>query len=53
MSAIILAGALFRQETRACHARTDYPKTDPEFEAWSVIKKGQAPYLTPTPAVAK
>jgi len=53
VSAIILAGALFRQETRACHARTDYPKTDPEFEAWSVIKKGQAPYLTPTPAVAK
>jgi L-aspartate oxidase len=47
VSEVILSGALFRQETRACHARTDYLEARPEFEACTIIKKGQKPYLMP------
>lgn len=47
VSEVILSCAFFRQETRACHARTDYPKTKPEYEACTVIKKEQEPYLMP------
>jgi L-aspartate oxidase len=49
VSALILAGALFRKETRACHARTDYPRMEPEYEAWTVLKIGRRPYLSSIP----
>jgi L-aspartate oxidase len=49
VSAIILESALFRKETRACHARTDYPEMEPSLEAWTFVKKGQRPFLNPIP----
>jgi L-aspartate oxidase len=47
VASIILAGALFRKETRACHARTDYPETKAAYEAWTILRKGRKPYLLP------
>lgn len=47
VSTIILKSALFRQETRACHARIDFPETNSEYEAWTFVKKGERPFLNP------
>lgn len=47
VSSLILASALFREETRACHFRTDHPETRPEYEAWTVVQKGRQTHLMP------
>jgi L-aspartate oxidase len=45
VSKLILRSALFRKETRACHFRTDHPKSRPEYKAWTVLKRGEQPRL--------
>ncbi len=49
VSLLILQGALFREETRACHFRTDHQRTKLEYQAWTTVQNDRQPYLRPIP----
>ena len=41
---VILDSAMLRRETRACHAREDFP-TLGAYRGWSIVQKGREPYI--------